>query len=98
MRCERCGQQFREELDFVKKKRNYTKRFVKEIIQEVIESDIRNVAQRNQISEQEVETILKDAVKNKIKLIKRCGYGFRNFDNFSSRCFLTWFFPISFTS
>lgn len=63
MRCDRCAQKFREELEFVKKKRNYTKRFQNKIIQEVIESDIKNVAQRNDVSEQEVETMLKDAVK-----------------------------------
>ncbi|MBW4642590.1 MAG: transposase, partial [Goleter apudmare HA4340-LM2] len=27
---------------------------------------------------------------NKLKLIKRSGYGFRNFDNFRIRCVLTW--------
>lgn len=63
MRCDCCGQKFREELDFVNKKRNYTKRFAIQIIQEVIESDIKNVSQRNHLSEQEIETILKDAVK-----------------------------------
>ena len=39
-----------------------------------------------------------EGINNKIKLIKRRGYGFRNFDNFSKRCFLTWLFPVSFTS
>jgi transposase len=63
MRCEGCGQKFREELELVNKKRNYTKRFAQKIIQEVIESDIKNVAQRNKLSESEIETILKDAVK-----------------------------------
>ncbi|MHC5819168.1 MAG: transposase, partial [Nostoc sp.] len=27
-----------------------------------------------------------------IKLIKRSGYGFRNFDNFRVRCLLNWHF------
>jgi transposase len=39
-----------------------------------------------------------EGINNKLKLIKRRGYGFRNFDNFSSRCFLAWLFPVSFTS
>jgi transposase len=39
-----------------------------------------------------------EGINNKLKLIKRRGYGFRNFDNFSKRCFLTWHFPVSFTS
>jgi transposase len=32
MRCEWCGKKFREELDFVKKKRNYPKRFQTKIV------------------------------------------------------------------
>ncbi len=39
-----------------------------------------------------------EGINNKFKLIKRRGYGFRNFDNFSLRCFLTWHFPVDFTS
>ena len=46
MRCERCSKKFREELGLVKKNRNYTERFKNKIIQEVIASDIKNVAQR----------------------------------------------------
>ena len=60
MRCDRCGKKFREELGLVKKNRNYTERFKNKIIQEVIASDIKNVAQRNDLSEQEIETMLKD--------------------------------------
>lgn len=60
MRCDRCQKKFREELGFVNKKRNYTERFKNKIIREVIESDLKNVAQRNDISEQEIETMLKD--------------------------------------
>ena len=63
MRCDRCGQKFREELEFTKKKRSYTKRFKNKIIQEIIESDIKNVAQRNDISEQVIETMLRDTIK-----------------------------------
>lgn len=39
-----------------------------------------------------------EGINNKLKLIKRRGYGFRNFDNFSLRCLLTWLVPISFAS
>jgi transposase len=35
-----------------------------------------------------------EGINNKIKLIKRRGYGFRNFENFSNRCFLTWLFTV----
>ena len=60
MRCDNCGKKFREELSLVKKKRRYTERFNQKIVQEVLESDIRNVARRNSVSEQEIETILKE--------------------------------------
>ena len=69
MRCDRCQQKFREELGFVNKKRNYTERFKNKIIREVIESDLKNVAQRNDMSEQEIETMLKD-VGSQLKVTK----------------------------
>ncbi len=31
-----------------------------------------------------------EGINNKLKLIKRSGYGFRNFDNFRTRCLLNW--------
>lgn len=60
MRCPHCQNKFTEELDFVRRKRIYTKRFVEKIIEEVLNSDIKNVAKRNDLSEQEIETMLKD--------------------------------------
>jgi transposase len=60
MRCDGCGKKWREELSFVKKNRNHTKRFTQQIVQEVIESDIKNVGQRHDVSQQEIETMLKD--------------------------------------
>ena len=33
-----------------------------------------------------------EGINNKLKLIKRSGYGFTNFDNFRSRCLLNWYF------
>lgn len=59
-RCLSCGNKFSEELEFLKKKRTYTERFKRKIIAEVIESDIKNVGRRNDVSEQEIETMLKD--------------------------------------
>lgn len=29
-------------------------------------------------------------INNKLKLIKRAGYGFRNFENFQLRCLICW--------
>jgi transposase len=33
-----------------------------------------------------------EGINNKLKLIKRSGYGFRNFENFQIRCLLNWHF------
>ena len=63
---------FSEEFDFVEKTRNYTKRLAAKIITEVIESDIKNVAERNGLSESEIETILKEQFSD-LKLDKPIG-------------------------
>ena len=60
MRCPHCQNKFTEELEFVRKRRVHTLRFVEKIIEEVLNSDIKNVAKRNDLSEQEIETMLKD--------------------------------------
>lgn len=60
MRCEGCPKKFSEDLEFVKKTRTYTERLKKKILSELLESDITNVAQRNGVSEQEIETMLKE--------------------------------------
>lgn len=36
-----------------------------------------------------------EGINNKLKLIKRLGYGFRNFDNFRLRSLLSWHFSIN---
>ncbi len=60
MRCEKCEKKFTEELEDIKKKRTYTERLKKKIVSEVLNGDIKNVAKRNGVSEQEIETMLKD--------------------------------------
>ena len=57
MRCEGCPQKFSEDLEFVKKTRTYTERLKKKILSELLESELKNVAQRNGVSEQEIETM-----------------------------------------
>ena len=46
MRCLHCENKFTEKLEFVRKRRVHTLRFVERIIEEVLNSDIKNVAQR----------------------------------------------------
>ncbi|MDJ0725090.1 MAG: ISL3 family transposase, partial [Prochloraceae cyanobacterium] len=60
LKCKHCQKPFSEEFDSIRKTRNYTERLAEKVITEVIESDIKNVADRNGLSESEVETILKE--------------------------------------
>lgn len=61
LNCKKCGKKFSEEFDFVKKKSLFTDRFKHKIVEETISSDIKNVAERHGLSEQEVETMIKGA-------------------------------------
>ena len=36
-----------------------------------------------------------EGINNRLKLIKRSGYGFRNFERFKLRCLISWHFPAS---
>ena len=62
-KCEKCQKPFSESLDCVGKNRNYTKRLAHRIIEEVLDSNIRSVARRNGLSEEEVQTMLKDVAQ-----------------------------------
>lgn len=59
-KCSHCQKPFTEHFDSIGKTRTYTKRLAEKIVKEVLESDVKNVAQRNGLSEKEVETILKE--------------------------------------
>ena len=76
-KCDKCRKPFNEELDFVKKKRTYTKRLAKEIVQQVLENDIKSVAERTHVTTEEIETMLKDisqeSLKSKPSELKRLG-------------------------
>ncbi len=60
-KCEICKKPFSENLDFVRKKRTYTKRLAKKTIQEVLENDIHTVASKGIVTTEEIEGMLKDA-------------------------------------
>jgi transposase len=72
-----CGKKFSEEFNFIKKKSHFTDRVKKKIVGEVLASDIKNVAKRNGVIKQEVETIIKEAgaalVEKKPENLKRLG-------------------------
>lgn len=62
-KCEICKKPFSEDLDFVSKKRTYTKRLAQQIIQDVLDSDIHSVASKGIVTTEEIERMLKDASK-----------------------------------
>lgn len=62
-KCEICKKPFSEDLDFVSKKRTYTKRLAQQIIQEVLDSDIHSVSSKGIVTTEEIERMLKDASK-----------------------------------
>lgn len=66
LRCDACGNKFSEELDAVKKKRTYTQRLKARILKEVLASDIKSVAKRQGVSEQEIETMLRELAEELI--------------------------------
>ncbi|MEH2221029.1 MAG: ISL3 family transposase [Nostoc sp.] len=60
-KCRKCKKPFSEYLDFVRKKRSYTKRLAHKTIQEVLENDIHSVASKGIVTTEEIERMLKDA-------------------------------------
>lgn len=61
-KCHKCKKVFSEKLDFVDKSACYTKRLATDIVQQVLNSNIRSVAERNGLSDEEVESMLKKQV------------------------------------
>ncbi|MBF1987984.1 ISL3 family transposase [Fischerella thermalis] len=61
-KCHKCKKVFSEKLDFVDKSKGYTKRLATDIVQQVLNSNIRSVAERNGLSDEEVESMLKKQV------------------------------------
>jgi transposase len=61
-KCHKCKKVFSENLDFVDKSKGYTKRLSTDIVQQVLNSNIRSVAERNDLSDEEVESMLKKQV------------------------------------
>jgi transposase len=76
-RCKNCHKVFSEELNFVKKRRTYTKRLAEKVVKEVLETDLVNTGKRNRMTPAEIETILKeleqDLLKEKPTDLKRLG-------------------------
>ena len=71
-KCKNCGKPFSEELDFVNKRRQYTSRLAQEIVRQVLADNIKTVAENNDVSIEEIETMLQD-YGSKLKLEKLSG-------------------------
>nr|CAO86222.1 unnamed protein product [Microcystis aeruginosa PCC 7806] len=59
-KCDNCRKPFSEELDFVAKKRTYTKRLAENILEQLKEGDILNVSRRNDVTEEEIQRMIED--------------------------------------
>jgi transposase len=53
-KCHKCKKVFSEKLNFVDSSKGYTKRLAAQIIQQVLNSNIHSVAERNDLSDEEV--------------------------------------------
>ncbi len=53
-KCQTCGKPFSENLDFIGNRRKQTDRFAEFIVQQVLHSDIHNVALANDLTDEEV--------------------------------------------
>ncbi len=76
-KCKKCRKPFSEDLEFIKKRRTYTKRLAARILQEVLEKDIHSVAKKRVVTTEEIERMLKDAAEellaSKPSELKRLG-------------------------
>ena len=76
-KCKSCRKPFSEGLDFVDKQRGYTKRFAANIIQQVLDSNIHSVAERNDLSDEEVQSMLNSQAPSMLEVdlsgLKRLG-------------------------
>ncbi|MBD2248308.1 ISL3 family transposase [Nostoc sp. FACHB-888] len=76
-KCHKCKKVFSEQLNFVEKSKKYTKRLAFDIVQQVLNSNIHSVAKRNGLSDEEVESMLKNQVSQILSInlsqIKRLG-------------------------
>ena len=64
-KCAPCGKPFSEELDFVGKQRKHTHRFAEMIVGQVIHSDLHNVGQQHDLTDEAVLSIVQYVSKKK---------------------------------
>ncbi len=76
-KCKNCQKPFSEELEFIEKQRGYTKRFAAHIVKQVLDSNIHSVAERNDLSDLEVQSMLESLASSIVEIdlsqVKRLG-------------------------
>lgn len=76
-KCETCGKPFSETLDFIGHRRKQTDRFAELIVGQVLHSDIHNVAVQNDLTDEEVWSMVQYISKKKLQVnlssLKRLG-------------------------
>ncbi|MCI3281661.1 transposase family protein, partial [Synechococcus sp. PCC 6717] len=70
-KCRTCGKPFSETLDFIGNRRKQTDRFAQSIVQQVLHSDIHNVAISNGLTDEEVWSMVQYVSK---KTPRRCEF------------------------
>ena len=68
-KCQTCGKPFSETLDFIGNRRKQTDRFAKFIVEQVLHSDTHNVAVQNDLTDEEVWSMVQYVSKKNSKLI-----------------------------
>lgn len=66
-KCQNCKKPFTEDLNFIKRRRSYTKRFAEKIVEQVLKSNIRTVALQNNLTEDVVARMIKDVAEEKLE-------------------------------
>ena len=67
-KCKVCKKPFSEILSFVENRKRFTQRYAKNITEQVINSDINNVAINNNLTAEQVESMVKTAAKSLMKV------------------------------
>ena len=68
-KCRTCGKPFSETLDFIGHRRKQTDRFAEAVVQQVLHSDVHNVALHNDLTDEEVWSMVQYISQKKSKLI-----------------------------
>jgi transposase len=76
-KCKPCEKPFSEKLYFVENRKNFTQRYAQAITNQVIHSDINNVAKNNDLTAEQVESMVSSSAKSlmkvEVKNVRRLG-------------------------